>query len=167
MTGCIVAVSSLAVIAAVIAVALSDMRKTIMASWVASMSAGALFLAYGAEYLAVVQWTIGTLIAISFLVYASLFGEYAAIDKRVGRKKAFDAIPALVIGGSFLAIVSIAIFGKSVGSDGPVLDLAATGQSLAERHLISLELIAFLLLAVLIGAGVIGRAETFESDGSK
>ena len=51
------------------------------------MSAGALFLSYGAEYLAVVQWLVGTLVAISFLVYASLFGGYTSLDARPKREK--------------------------------------------------------------------------------
>lgn len=155
--------SALTVLAAVGAVILSDMRKVIVASWVASMSAGALFLSYGAEYLAIVQWLVGTLVAISFLVYASLFGGYASVDARSKREKIFDGIPAAVIGLSFFAIVTVAALGKDVVAEGSAADLAAMGQSLTSKHVISLELIAFLLLAVLVGAGVIGRAESPES----
>lgn len=166
MSPLIAVFSGITVLAAVLAVVFSDMRKVIVASWIASMSAGALFLSYGAEYLAVVQWLVGTLVAISFLVYASLFGGYTSLDARPKREKVFDAIPALVIGLSFFAIVTVAVLGQGANLESPAADLVATGQSLSEKHVISLELMAFLLLAVLVGAGVVGRAEESESEAS-
>lgn len=158
--------SILTVTAAIVALVLSDMRKVIVASWVTGMSAGALFLSFGAEYLAIVQWLVTTLVAISFLIYASLFGGYASLDARPKREKIFDALPAAVIGLSFFAILTFAVLGKSEALVGPAPDLGAVGQSLVEKHAISLELLGFLLLAVLIGAGVISRAEVPEGEES-
>ena len=71
-----------------------------------------------------------------------------------------------MIGLSFFAIVTVAVLGQGADLESPAADLVATGQSLSEKHVISLELMAFLLLAVLVGAGVVGRAEESESEAS-
>jgi NADH:ubiquinone oxidoreductase subunit 6 (subunit J) len=154
--------SVLTVAAALVAVMLSDMRRVIVAAWVAGMSAGALFLAYGAEYLAIVQWLTCTLVAVSFLMYATLFGGYASLDARPKRQKIFDAIPAAAVAISLFVILIVAVAGKNTSLAGPAPDLTAIGESLTGKHVISLELLGFLLLAVLIGAGVVARAEGAE-----
>ena len=157
--------SVLAVLSAGCAVLFSDTRKVIIASWVAAMSVGAIFLACGAEFLAFVQWITGTLVTISFVVYATLFGEYGPIDSRPMKEKVFDAIPAILAGVAFFGMVVLAMSGLSGSSAAasaaaaPANDLVAVGKNLAERHLLSLELVAFMLLALLIGAGVISRGE--------
>jgi NADH:ubiquinone oxidoreductase subunit 6 (subunit J) len=154
----------LTVFAAAFAIAVSDTRKVVLSSWVASTSAGALFLCSGAEYLALVQWIVGTLVAISFLVYASMFGEYGVTDSRSSRDRIFDLIPALALGAAFFCMVMLGAqgLGGGVASSLPAApalatDLAGVGQAFSERHIISLELLGFLLLTVLIGAGVISR----------
>jgi NADH:ubiquinone oxidoreductase subunit 6 (subunit J) len=166
MTAVVALFSVITVLAAALAVVFSDMRKVVVAAWVAGMGAGALFLSYGAEYLAIVQWIIATLGAISFLVYASLLGGYGVLDDRPRREKVFDAMPAALIGGCFFAIVTVAVLGKSTPLDGPAPELVDIGKSLVEKHVVSLELIGLLLLAALIGVGVIARPEETERGGS-
>lgn len=160
--------SIMTVASAALAILFSDTRKVIIASWIASMSVGALFLACGAEYLAFVQWITGTLVAISFIVYATLFGEYGPVDSRSARERVFDAIPAILVGAAFFGMVMLALREPSPGAAASVAataamtganDLMAAGKNLAERHVLSLELVAFMLLAALIGAGVISRGE--------
>jgi NADH:ubiquinone oxidoreductase subunit 6 (subunit J) len=165
----------LTVISAALAVAFSDTRKVVISSWVASMCAGALFLCCGAEYLAVVQWIVGTLVSISFLVYASMFGEYGATDSRSTRDRFFDLIPALLLGAAFFCMVALGSQGVTgvslellppapVTAAAPTADLASVGQALTERHVISLELVGILLLTVLIGSGVISRPSQSEGE---
>ena len=164
--------SVMTVVAAALAILFSDTRKVIIASWIAAMSVGALFLACGAEFLAFVQWIMGTLVAISFIVYATLFGEYGPVDSRSARERVFDAIPAILVGLAFFGMITLALRESSSGAAATgaataaatatmtgANDLVAAGKNLAERHVLSLELVAFMLLAVLIGAGVISRGE--------
>jgi NADH:ubiquinone oxidoreductase subunit 6 (subunit J) len=154
--------SILAIVAAAFAILLTDTRKVIISAWVAAMSVGALFLAYGAEYLAFVQWITGTLVTISFLAYATMFGEYGVADSRTIRQRLFDLTPALVVGVAFFMMIGLAVYGSISFDTLPAgsaaqADLAAVGQALGERHLICLELIGFMLLGVLIGTGVLSR----------
>ena len=160
----------LAVVAAAFSIAFSDTRKVVIVSWVAAMSVGGLFLAYGAEFLAFVQWITATLVAISFLIYATMFGEYGPVDNRTARDKVFDAIPAVLAGAAFFAMIWLA--SSELTSLAPPVggttqaDLVAVGKAIGERHMVSLELTAFMLLAVLIGTGVISRAEDGEGSQS-
>lgn len=153
----------LAVVSAALAMIFSDSRRVILSAWVSGMSVGALFLSYGAEYLAVIQWVVGTLIAISFLVFATMYGEYGSLDARTPRERLFDAIPSVLAGAAFFAMIALAVhdFSESTSAEGPTgpNDLVAVGIALGQRHWVALELLGFMLVAVLIGAGVISRPE--------
>lgn len=156
--------SALTIFSAALAIFFSDSRKVIASAWVAGMSLGAVFLAYGAEFLAVVQWVVTTLSAISLLVFATMYGEYGAEDPRTARARVFDALPALVIGGAFSAMIFLAVHAipetaSTLVGPSPALDLVGMGHALGEHHLVALELLGFMLLAVVVGAGVVSRAE--------
>lgn len=152
---------------ALMAIVFTDTRRIILSSWFTSMFVGALFLSAGVEYLAVVQWIVGTLVAIVCLIFATMFGEYGQVDFRPVRERVFDFLPAFFIGASFFGMILVAVRGISEGVTEPGIsvapaapnDLLAVGRALGEQHLLALELVAFLLLAVVVGIGVISRAD--------
>src|SRR5690242_17977322 len=103
--------SVFAVLGALAAVVFSDTRRVVASAWIAGMSIGALFLLFGPEYLAIIQGTVTTLVAISFMVYATMYGEYGAVDTRALRQKIVDAIPAVVVGAMFFGTIFLAMNG--------------------------------------------------------
>ncbi len=52
------------------------MRRAILALWVAGIGIGALYLTVGAEFLAIVQWIVSTLVTLAFIFFSVMFGEY-------------------------------------------------------------------------------------------
>jgi NADH:ubiquinone oxidoreductase subunit 6 (subunit J) len=71
---------------AIYATVAGDTKRSILSLWFAGLSVGGLYLSWGAEFLAVLQWILSTLVAISFLFYAVMFGEYGAKDPRDWKK---------------------------------------------------------------------------------
>jgi NADH:ubiquinone oxidoreductase subunit 6 (subunit J) len=155
--------------AAAVACFAGDLRRSTLALWVAGLGAGALYLTLGAELLAVVQWIVSTLVTISLLFFASMFGPSRGLPEEKGvpsgraRVKAYlwKALPVL-LGLLFAVIVwhgagflpTEALESAQEGSD-----LKALGRELTDHHLISLEVLSLTLFLVLVGGGVIARPE--------
>ncbi|MGZ3698551.1 MAG: hypothetical protein ACXWP5_10475, partial [Bdellovibrionota bacterium] len=57
-----------------------NIRRAALALWVASLGVGGIYLTMGAELLAVIQWVVSTLVAISFVFFSVMFGEYHQKD---------------------------------------------------------------------------------------
>ena len=70
------AFAGLTLAAVLVATFVGDIRRAVLALWVAGLGVGAVYLTLGAEVLAVVQWIVSTLVAISFIFFSAMFGEY-------------------------------------------------------------------------------------------
>src|SRR4051812_40757209 len=89
--------ASLTFISAAFASFAPDLRRSNLALWVAGLSAGALYLTLGAELLAVVQWIVSTLVAISLLFFSSMYGAPQAASKKLDAKAVLKiALPILL-----------------------------------------------------------------------
>jgi NADH:ubiquinone oxidoreductase subunit 6 (subunit J) len=164
--------AAIAVLSALVAALYRDARRVVLALWVCGMCLGAIFLSFGAEILAVVQWIVTTLVGISLLFFSSMFGELGSKELvEIGsRKEKFDLLQATLVGVAFIAVLGVSFLrfqpdaewlshltttsGPSTGQD-----LQALGQLLTERHFISLEVLGVTLLLVLVGGGVLARPE--------
>jgi NADH:ubiquinone oxidoreductase subunit 6 (subunit J) len=166
--------AAIAVLSALVAALYRDARRVVLALWVCGMCFGAIFLSFGAEMLAVVQWIVTTLVGISLLFFSSMFGELGSkeISEIKSRKENFDLLQAAMVGLAFIGILGVSLLrfkpdaewlshltaGATSGpSNGQ--DLQALGQLLTERHFISLEVFGVTLLLVLVGGGVLARPE--------
>ena len=151
--------------AALVATFATDFRFAIFALWLCGCGVGGLFLSLGAELLAIIQWIVSTLLAVSFVFHAITFGEYGKKDERPRMKKFIAALLPSVAGASFVGIIWLGTqqlpMSKfetefAIPSSG---NLAALGQSLVENHLPSLELLGLTLFLVIVGSGVVARLE--------
>jgi NADH:ubiquinone oxidoreductase subunit 6 (subunit J) len=147
-----------------VAAFVSDMRRAALALWVASLATGGLYLTLGAELLAVIQWIVGTLIALSLVFFSAMFGDYGARAEKWSLRSAARVFMPVIIGAGFAVVIGVGSFG--FGRIGPMPvgglpgnDLAAIGKELIGNHLISLEVLALTLFLVLIGGGIIARPE--------
>ncbi|MCM2322093.1 MAG: NADH-quinone oxidoreductase subunit J [Oligoflexia bacterium] len=162
----IIAFLATATLAAVtVAAFVRDIRRATLALWIAGLGAGGIYLTIGAETLAIVQWVTSTLVAISFVFFAVMFGEYGSQKGFFDRKRALFYGLGLAIGVSFAGLIALG----SGTIDAPMLevpvsgnDLPALGKALTEDHLLSLEVLAFTLLMVLVGGGVLARPEPMD-----
>ncbi len=147
---------------ALLATFAGDLRVAALALWLTGLGAGGIDLSMGAEFLAVVQWVVSTLITLVLLTYSLAYGEYGLKDERPGAKRGISAILPVILGMSFTSIVWVGT--RHLPSAGyfepaPGPDLAVLGRVLMERHLLSLEILAVLLFLALVGAGVLARSE--------
>lgn len=161
MIGWIFAIITL--VAVLMATFESHLRRAILALWVAGVGVGAMYLTVGAEFLAIVQWIVSTMIAISFIFFAVMFGEYnSPVPKGKKPKGQLLVVLAIGLGTVFALIVKL---GCQTLPDGVLdfvtqdSDLGALGQKLTQDHLLSLEVLALTLFLVLVGGGVIARSE--------
>ena len=160
--------------AALFAVFISDTRKAILALWITGLALGSLFLSLGAEFLAVLEWIVSTLVALSFLFYAVMLGEYGVNDVRSWAERIVYGIVALAVGGGFCFMIylgashlpggdiSAQIFGfqtEILVGNGESGDLSKLGRLLIEENLLSLETLALMGFLSLVGVGVISRPE--------
>lgn len=139
-----------------------DIRRATLALWVAGLSLGCIFLTLGAEVLAIMQWLISTLVAISTVFFAAMFGEYGG-EKSGIRNRSFLSI-GLALAAGFLFSGLIWFGGSEVPTSLMVVptegnDIAALGRNLTDNHLLSLEVLGLTLFLVLVGGGVIARPE--------
>lgn len=137
-------------------------RLSILALWLTGLFVGALSLTAGAELLAVVMWVLSTLVAISFVFFAVMFGEYKGFSDKVPRYP-----PPLRGGTLFAAAIAVSFaFGliqwAGTNSVVPVVggglagnDLAGIGQRLLKDHVVSLQVLSLTFFLVLVGVGVI------------
>ena len=154
--------------AGLIAAIVENMRRATLALWIAGLGMGGIYLTLGAETLAIIQWIISTLGAISFIFFAVMFGEYGAEEKKGERRRLLKSALALVLGAAFSAVIYLGagklpegFLGIPTGGN----DLAALGQTMTQDHLLSLEVLALTLFLVLVGGGVVARPERNPANG--
>jgi len=138
------------------------MRQAILALWVAGLGVGAMYLTVGAEFLAIIQWIVSTLVTISFVFFSVMFGEYNAPRAPIKGESVLKVLLSLLLGAAFAAVICLGSQGlpeSALVPAGAVTDLALVGRKLTQENLLSLEVLALTLFLVLVGGGVISRSE--------
>jgi NADH:ubiquinone oxidoreductase subunit 6 (subunit J) len=140
-----------------------DIRRAVLALWVAGLAAGGLYLTLGSELLAIVQWIVSTVTAISFLFFSVVFGQFRAVE-RPGRW-ARTGLAALA---GFAVAALLGWAAVRMGHDPapeevtrlvPGSDLVSLGKVFTGEHFLSLEILGVLMFMVLVGAGVLARPD--------
>lgn len=166
MTACwIFALITLA--SALVATFVGDLRRAVLALWVAGLGVGAIYLTLGAEVLAIIQWIVSTLVAISFVFFSAMFGEYGPGDGLRFDRHMVKAGLGVLVGGAFAWVIWFATESLPDGAMGVVAegtDVEALGRALTGQHLLSLEVLALTLFLVLVGGGVLARPDKPDSE---
>jgi NADH:ubiquinone oxidoreductase subunit 6 (subunit J) len=156
---------ALTIASAVAATFLLDIRRAALSLWMTGLLIGGLYLALGAEVLAIIQWIISTLGVMCFLFHAVMFGEYANPQPLSWADRISRAVGPLLAGGAIASIVYLG-FSSLRGVDEAVAaqnfqlqSLEQVGKELVEKHLLSVEVLSLTLFLVVVGVGVVARAE--------
>lgn len=166
---------SVAVLGAGVAVVSKDFSKVVLSLWITGIATGCVFQSLGAEVLAVLQWVAATLVALALLVFSLLFGEAKnaqtsgkftreAIVAAIRAGKWVPASAAVLAGLGFALVLVLASPEVSLHAGGQVAaeagnDLAAVGAHVADHHMLSFEVLAFALLAAVVGGGAVARPD--------
>ncbi len=146
----------------------ADIYVAILALWLAGTSVGAIYLILDFETLAMIQWLSCTLIALGFVFFAVLFGEYRSSPSRSLGKRWGIPLISLVLGIGFSALswfsASFSPLNEDRSAVGPETNAAEFSMSLVNQHGVSLTLLALMLFVTLIGAGIVARS-TQANDG--
>ena len=153
----------------------SSPARAILALWVAGLGAGGLYLSVGAEYLAWVQWVVGTLVTVSLIFYAVSCDPGPPPSRSGGtplgppfRRGVFWSSPgfglqALICGSLFTGLVYWSASSlEATRLPNPVVEplwspLARLGVQLSGPHLVAVEVLGLTLFLVVVGGGVIAR----------
>jgi NADH:ubiquinone oxidoreductase subunit 6 (subunit J) len=148
--------------ASLVATFVGDIRRAILSLWVAGLGIGGIYLTLGAELLAIVQWIVSTLVAISFVFFSVMFGEYVSSEKAQPDRRLVKNAMGITLGAVFAGLIW---FGGGHFQDDLLIqpsegtDMVAIGKTLTQEHLLSLEVLALTLFMVLVGGGVIARPD--------
>jgi NADH:ubiquinone oxidoreductase subunit 6 (subunit J) len=167
---------ALALGGAAAAATVANMRTATLSFWIASLAVGGVYLTLGAETLAVIQWIVCTLAAISFIFFAAMFGEFddatseprtKATPRTFDRGQVVALGLAALIGIAFVVVIRIGaadLTESSLVIPNQGNDLLALGHVLTTNHLLSLEVLGMTLLLILVGGGVIARPEPHDNE---
>src|SRR4051812_19130337 len=103
------------------------MRRAILALWVAGLGVGAIYLTVGAEFLAIIQWIVSTLVTISFVFFSVMFGEYNAPKTPIKGEGILVVLLSLLLGAAFATVIWLGSHGlpeSALVPSGTVTDLA-------------------------------------------
>ena len=146
--------------AVVAATFVGDIRRAVLSLWVAGLSIGAVYITLGAEVLAIVQWIVSTLVAISFIFFSAMFGEYGPGERFKFDRRLIKMSLGVAAGGAFAWVIWFGTEQLYEGQLGQIVegtDIASLGKAMTGQHLLSLEVLALTLFLVLVGGGVIAR----------
>jgi NADH:ubiquinone oxidoreductase subunit 6 (subunit J) len=158
--------------AALMATFVSNIKRAILALWVVGLGVGALYLTLGAEFLAIIQCMVSTLVTISLVFFSVMFGEYQTNPSNAAKpfsgKDLLRTVLSLLLGAGFAGVIWLGVRDlpkEALVSVSPTAgnDLGALGRSLTQDNLLSLEVLALILFLVLVGGGVIARLERSEA----
>lgn len=140
-------------------------HRATLALWLTGLGMGGIYITIGAEVLAIVQWIVSTLVAVSFVFFSVMFGEYQNTVPLLKNKRVLSYVLAPALGVAFASVIWLGSRSfledlSAIPTDGS--DLKALGKSLVEDHLLSLEVLALTLFLTLVGGGVIARPERSE-----
>jgi NADH:ubiquinone oxidoreductase subunit 6 (subunit J) len=152
------------VLSAFLAAVMSDVRSATLWLWVAGLGAGGVYLSVGAELLAVIQWIVATVVAIGFVFYSVMFGEFGSQAREKPVRQLIQSVLPIGVGLIFEGMLWL---GSGPGFLGmPMIqgvpqaqDLSGTGRVLARDHLLSVEILGLILLLLVVGSGVIARPD--------
>lgn len=140
----------------------TDLRRSVLSLWIAGLGAGGVYLSLHAEFLAIAQWIISTLAAISFLFYSVQFGEYGGTFPQSLRQRARALALPVLAGAAFCWTIwsaGSALPQATEGGRRALQDVDTLGALLSYEHLPALEVLAILLFLVIIGSGVLARPQ--------
>jgi len=145
----------LALLSGAVATFVNELRLSLVALWLAGLAVGGVFLSVGAEYLAVVQWIVSTLLCITFLLFSSLY------DPKTERPTGKFYLMSILIGLGFIAVIWSAVFQLPHGGvlEENAIGLVDLGKAMVKRNFLAIELLAVTFLIVIVGAGAISRTE--------
>jgi len=149
--------TAVAVLFATFAVLSGSERRSAYCAWICGLSVGAIFLGYGAEFLAFAQWILSTLIASMFVLYSVIFGE--SKPDRVERSKLRGLVFLSFVGLTASFVLDVWPITQIRTEAGSVFLL---GKRMVEDYFLALLMLGFMLFLVIIGAGVIARPERSE-----
>ncbi len=157
----------------------SNIKRSILSLWVCNLGMGGLFLGLGMEFLAVTQWIVGTLVAVTFIFFSVMFGEFEQQqtptlgESRIPQSIIEKSLP-FGLGAVFCGIFALALSRVNGAAEkidevlrgGAVygVDLTTFGKVFVREHFLSLQILALMLLLVIVGGGVIARPEAPKSN---
>lgn len=149
--------AAFALCSALVAMLTGNNRRASFGLWLCGLGVGGIFLALRAEFLAVSQWILSTVVSLSFVAYSTLFGER---ETELEWKK---LAAALFLSASVLATIWFGLrdFEMPMDVEAIRLGLNDLGGLMIKDYLIALEVLALTLFLVIVGAGVISRPEEF------
>lgn len=157
--------------AALMATFASNIKRAILALWVVGLGIGAVYLTVGAEFLAIIQCMVSTLVTISLIFFSVMFGEYQTHPetpaKRLTSVDILRTVLSLLLGTGFAGVIWLGVKDlpqEVLTQSGSGNDLGALGRALTQDNLLSLEVLALILFLVLVGGGVIARLEKSEAN---
>lgn len=137
--------------------AISDqLRVSALALWVCGLGVGGVYISLGAEFLAVLQWIVSSLVGIGFVLYSLLFG------KEEEKRDWLKTVPAFLIGLVFIfaiSLVSSDLTGKP-NSNPDSVTIVELGKNLVSGEFVSLIILSLTLLMTVIGSGVVSRPDS-------
>ncbi len=163
-------------VAALFAAFAPSFKRMILSLWVAGLGVGAFYLTLGSEFLAIIQWIVSTVVAMSFLFFSVTFGETDAAESAPLRERLLPIASGALVGAGFVVMLSLGYFKGGFtevqpntsaieqSKDVSGADLLAIGRVLTRDHLLSLELLAATLFVVLVGGHVVARPGDSEAD---
>jgi len=147
-------------VCAVLSLFLTETRATLLLVWLAGVSIGGCFLASGAEFLAIAQWLVSTILAIVTLFFSNLFDQ---------SEDAPD--PFFLVLGVICSVFCFFLISKYLapafvmsGLKFQNIPLAQIGKSLVVEHALEIQLICVICLIAAVGVGHLSRPEM---DGKK
>jgi NADH-quinone oxidoreductase subunit J len=158
--------SGLTLAAGLSATLFSDLRRAVLALWIAGLGVGGIYLSLHAEVLAVIQWIVSTLVAISFGFYGVMFGEYGIDDRRPWKRKLLSFVLPVLLGAAFCFTIwsgTSQYEGVLEQSPSAAQNVFSIGRVLTENYLLPLEVLGLMLFLVIVGSGVIARPDEPES----
>lgn len=182
---------AIAVIASGVATTVRDMRRAALAVWVAGLGVGSVEMSLGAEVLAVTQWVLSSVALVVFVLFAVTFGEYGLAKKESSKPHSVEGMPAIegrlwrwarlsgpvLLGLAFTGIIYYGYLPleKKAGRSwfaSPVeavrgTDLVAVATSLLRENFVAVQMVAVLLLLAVVGAGMVSRLETVDSNADR
>lgn len=159
--------AGITLIAVILATFLNQTRQAILSLWIAGLAMGAIYLTIGVELLAIIQWIVSTLVTVSFVFFAVMFGEFNPSALPQKRKINWLMFLSLCLGLAFIGVIWLGIRGfpaQSQSSSLGLSDLTSMGKILTQEYFLSLEILGLILFFVLVGGGVISRFEGDEQE---
>lgn len=153
----------LALFFAAAATFLRDFRRSVLSLWLTGLFLGGVFLSLHYELLAIAQWVLSTLTAIAFVFHGVLFGEFGGRKSDAARKGPLGYLLPILAGVGFVALMAAGGLSRLTDTQKPFSSpegsFQETGKAIADEAFLSAEILGVTLFLIIVGAGVIARAE--------